>query len=525
MISFLNLNNPDAAVTNFLRSLGTSIEPKTIVGEFEKHPDYPSLLSISDVLTNFDIENTAFRIDFEELDTLPCPFIAHTTMNGGDFMVVYGFERDKIVVSDQKRSRYKMSFEEFKRIYAGVALVAEGKGSEPLRFVDRRIFTGLGILAVLAIVLIFNTSYFASLSWQSVALAFVKTAGLATSVLLLIQSIDDNNPLVQRLCQAGGKKSDCSAILSSKAARVFSWLSWSEVGFFYFAGTWLMTLFGGHSPLNWLLLLFFNVISLPYTFYSIYYQARVAKQWCVFCCTIQALLWLEFIPLLSSNLPINLNIPVNAGSIADILACLVSPILLWSVLKPLLLKVQQVGPLKQQLRKFKYNSDLFNKMLNDQPKYVQPDDSWSLVLGNAEASNCITMVTNPYCPPCAKTHKLLDQLLAENNNVQARIVFTANNTDKDIKTPVSRHMMALNDLPDKNIMKKALHDWYEEKQKNYEAWARLYPVELDPANFYKLDKQHDWCQMAEVKSTPTLLLNGHILPQAYQLPDLKYMLQ
>jgi len=33
------------------------------------------------------------------------------------------------------------------------------------------------------------------------------------------------------------------------------------------------------------------------------------------------------------------------------------------------------------------------------------------------------------------------------------------------------------------------------------------------------------CNIAEIKATPTLLLNGHILPDMYQLKDLKYMLQ
>jgi hypothetical protein len=31
--------------------------------------------------------------------------------------------------------------------------------------------------------------------------------------------------------------------------------------------------------------------------------------------------------------------------------------------------------------------------------------------------------------------------------------------------------------------------------------------------------------MAEVTATPTMLLNGYRLPNPYQLPDLKYMLE
>jgi predicted DsbA family dithiol-disulfide isomerase len=146
-------------------------------------------------------------------------------------------------------------------------------------------------------------------------------------------------------------------------------------------------------------------------------------------------------------------------------------------------------------------------------------------LGKLEANNIITMVTNPYCPPCAKTHKLLDEFLKERGNVQARIVFTANNTNNDIKTPVSRHLMALNELKDKTIVRKALHDWYEQKQKNYDAWAKAYPIKLNGTEYHKIDTQKAWCKMAEVTATPTMLLNGYRLPDLYQLTDLKYMLE
>src|SRR3569623_378588 len=179
------------------------------------------------------------------------------------------------------------------------------------------------------------------------------------------------------------------------------------------------------------------------------------------------------------------------------------PVALWIIIKPMILKLQQLQPLKKQLQKFKFNAAMFEKLLTDQPKYTIPDEGWSITLGNVEADNIVVMVSNPYCPPCAKTHALLDELLSQNPNVQARIVFTANNTEGDIKTAVSRHLMALNDLPDKNIVKKALHDWYDQTQKNYEAWAKVYPVKLDEEGFHKLDKQNAWCKMADIAGTPT----------------------
>ena len=61
MLTFNRHNNVDAVLIRLLKRLKINISSDTIITELEKHPDYPSLLSISDVLSNFDIENSAYR--------------------------------------------------------------------------------------------------------------------------------------------------------------------------------------------------------------------------------------------------------------------------------------------------------------------------------------------------------------------------------------------------------------------------------------------------------------------------------
>jgi len=533
MKSIKSLLYSKPALLKLLNHSGVRIDNDLLTDELEKHPDYPSLLAVCDVLTAFNIENSAFRVSYEELSGVPCPFLAHVNTDDGDLVEVTRMDGNNIYVSSEKWEKHKLSIEAFKKMFTGVVLtiepfeeqIAPKTFSNTLKAVKTPVAV-IGLALIFIAALTFHTGYFANLSWQVLSLTAVKSAGLITAILLLVQSIDSNNPLVQVLCQSGGK-TDCNAILSSKAATVFEGLTWSEVGFFYFAGTWLLLLLGGGSAPIWQALVVLNFVSLPYTVYSIYYQARIARQWCVLCCTVQALLWLEFIPFVTiiNNHSFAFGQGWDMAAITTLLICLFTPATLWILLKPLLLKIQQLQPLKQQLRKFKYNTELFNKMLTEQPKYALPDKEWSIVLGNAEADNVFTIVTNPYCQPCAKMHKLLEELLDQNGDIQARIVFTAKNNDKDRNTPISRHLMALNESCDQAIIKNALHDWYEQKQKNYEAWAKIYPVQLNEAEFYKLDKQKAWCSLAEVSGTPTLLLNGYRLPQLYQLPDLKYMLQ
>jgi len=520
--------NADAAVINLLKQLRVDINPQDVIEELEKHPDYPSLLAISDVLNWFKIDNAAYRIKADDLAEVPTPFIAHTNKND-DFVLVRKMEGDKVTLSDDRHENQTLPLEEFKKRFKGVVLTAEAPvtntkaiiQSWPDRLEPYKVPVAIGVLGVsFVLYAVYFSPLFLNLNWQMGLLALFKTAGLVTSVLLLVQSIDKNNPLVQTLCGGDGK-TNCNAILTSKAATVFKGLTWSEIGFFYFAGTWLVLLFGASSAAILQILAWLNIISLPYTIYSINYQARIAKQWCVLCTAVQVLLWLEFVPLITYR-----KRPTNflSKDLTSLLICLVLPIATWLLLKPLLLKGQQLKTLKQQTRKFKYNRELFETSLKEQPKYVLPDEDWSIVLGNVGANNIITMVSNPYCPPCSKTHQELEEWLNRFDNIQLRVIFTADNNDNDKKTPITRHLMALYEQNDKVVVKQALHDWYEQKQKNYEEWAKAYPVILNESKFNILEKQRDWCDVAEIKATPTLLVNGYRLPKAYRLHDIKYML-
>lgn len=460
------------------------------------------------------------------------PLIANKA--NSEFLVIKKIEDGHATVSDEKWHNKKLSLNELSAIYGGVALSAQSAFLEhaaQTKQTGSSIFKNsvfkLGIILLLLTALIISSGFLYPITWQRDLFMGFKTLGVITSILLLVQSIDSNNPLIQRLC-GGGRKTNCNAVLSSKAANIFEGLSWSEVGFFYFAGTWLLALFGGGSALTWKTLAVLNLLSLPYTFYSIYYQAIIAKQWCLLCCTVQVLLWLEFFtlsPISQQADNVTLFLFNDFRGLATTIFCLSFPVVLWLFVKPYLLQLQQMPALKGQVRKFKYNTELFKIMLSNQPRYVTPEKDWSIVLGNAEAGNVITMVSNPYCAPCGKMHNALDQLLSENDNLQARVVFTVSNTDEDIRTPVARHLMALNNLADKVLVKCALHDWYNQKQSNYEEWAKIYPAELKDTEFYKLDQQKEWCTLAAVTATPTMLLNGYRLPEIYQLTDLTYMLE
>ncbi|MDB5029327.1 vitamin K epoxide reductase family protein [Mucilaginibacter sp.] len=505
---------------------------QSVEEELARHPKYATLLAFSDLLNNWRIPNMAYKLTYEELlaAEVPVPFVAY--LNNAKFALITHITNNQVIISNDTWNRHKLGIDEFKALYGGSILVAEkdetsGEIDYPLK--QRReklnnIRTPLvvwGALIVLFAFVLLNPSYTLDFNWQVALLTLFKTTGVAASILLLIQSIDANNPLIQKLC-GGDNNKDCNAILSSKAAKITDELSWSEVGFFYFGGTLLTVLLNPDNNGTLQIIALINIISLPYTFYSIYYQWRIAGRWCVLCCTVQAILWFEFFALLP-YLQNGIQLP-GLQQWGNLFIGMAIPILSWIFIKPYLQLSKQIQPLKQQLRKFKYNTELFNKLLNEEEKYTLPAEEDSLVIGNREAKHVITMVSNPKCQPCSKAHKELDEWMASRDDIKLQVVFPASNNETDVRTKVALHIMALQASQDSVSLKHAVNDWYEHEQNDYDAWVKAYPVEKKIPYDQALEAQYEWCLRSEIKSTPTIFINGRKLPGIYQISDIKYFI-
>jgi protein-disulfide isomerase len=196
----------------------------------------------------------------------------------------------------------------------------------------------------------------------------------------------------------------------------------------------------------------------------------------------------------------------------------------WVIIKPYLLQINQMQPLKQQLGRFKFNTGLFTKMLNNETVYPLPAAADSLIIGNCDAEHIITMASNPYCQPCSKVHSALSEWLGNRNDIKLQLVFPTPDNEKDIRSRVASHFMTLQAQNNDTSLKNAIDDWYNQKHKNYESWTKRYPVSKQTTNIAALQKQREWCKLVEIKGTPTIFINGRRLPEPYQPEDIKYFI-
>jgi protein-disulfide isomerase len=530
MVSNKSLNNENIlnVVSQLLRQLKVTVSATTIQEKLEEHPEYPSLLAISDCLNDWNISTEAYQIPKADYDPndLKFPFIAHLDAFEGSYMLVHQVQNQVVSYSDEQNSFASLSETDFLNKWSGITLFAtatEKSGEANYRFkrvqetVDGVKVPLLIATLIIAVVLTFQQPISA---YHHYLTLLINGLGLALSIMLLIHSLDANNPFIQNLCSLG-HKNNCNAILRSKAAQVTPGLSWSEVGFFYFAGSFLTLIF---LPTTTSLLAILNILALPFTIYSISYQYK-NKNWCMICTGVQALLWIGFLVNISRANPFNyLILDLNTREVTGTIICFLLPVLGWLFFKPYLSKGVQYQLLKTQLQQFKFNSELFNKLLVGQPKFAVPDDLTSIVLGNPNAETTITMVSNPFCSPCAKAHETLHNWLEQRDDIKLKIIFTPTKHDDDEKNKVSKHVNALGLLKDSALVAVALNSWYQQSNKKYESWAQKYPVSFDEQLNIVTQKQKAWCKMAEITSTPTILVNGYKLPKQYQLDDIKYLL-
>jgi len=535
--------------------LQVKITRTTLTHELETHPDYPSLLSISDVLNNHGIENVAIQLDPSKLTEAPTPFITTIkTENNADelFSVVKEISANAVLLFDPLKHVWTtVSREVFLNIFSGTTLLVEADeraGETNYKEIatqerKRRITLQLSLFFLPGLALgsgILALMQNGGSSFLPFLFLMLTLIGVLLGVALIWHEVDQHNPLLSQICNAG-KKVNCNAILQSKASKIAG-ISWSAIGLSYFMGQLLLLLLTGITNTNTLFALsWISLMALPYIFYSLYYQYSVAKQWCVLCLCVQGVLLLQFLTVLAvGGLTSVTAVLHNLSWVLTILIAFISPLIAIVSLIPLLQKAKESKSSQNKLQQLKHNPQIFEALLGRQKAVTEPADGLGITLGNPAAKYKLIKVCNPYCGPCAKAHLPIEELLANNPDVQVQIIFTSTNKDEDYRTPPVKHLMAIAEQNDIELTKQALDDWYLAEKTDYAVFAAKYPMNgALKKQDAKIEAMSNWCHKTGISFTPTFFVslqaakNGelqtmesefHQLPEIYSVTDLKYFL-
>jgi uncharacterized membrane protein len=294
----------------------------------------------------------------------------------------------------------------------------------------------------------------------SIIFTLLTLFGCIVGGLLIWYELDQYNPILKQICSAG-KKANCGAILNSKASKIAG-ISWSTIGFTYFAGGLFTLLFAGITNAYALFILaWLNIFAIPYVFFSVYYQWHIAKQWCVLCLCVQGLLVLQLVTALIAewHTAISINAVISSEIITLILFAYTIPFIIVNLLLPAYRSAKESKRNKTELQRLKHNPEIFEALLSKQKAITESTEGLGIIIGNPKAPHKIIKVCSPYCGPCAKAHISMEELLHNNPDIQIQILFTETNNEGDIKAPLVKHLLAIAESGE-TITRQALDDWY-----------------------------------------------------------------
>ena len=379
----------------------------------------------------------------------------------------------------------------------------------------------IALLSVVGILVWFFIGIKAISDINSIAVAIVwlttSILGICVSVFLLWYEIDTYNPIVQQFCSSG-KKVNCNAVLGSKESKVlFGIFNWSEIGFAYFTACFFLLLIRGQEVSSILILGNLSILSIPVIVISIYYQAIQIKQFCLMCLLIQLLLTINvFATILTGYYSLSANIL----DIAIFVSFLGLSLWSWRMLKPIFLNSKQKISSQRNFNKLKNNPNVLLGLLQGSDPLINSTEGLGITVGKSDAPYKVIKVCNPYCPPCAAAHPVLEELVRR-NLVQLQIIFTSTAEIHNQRALPTRHLMALSEQNDEKLIHKALDDWYLPKEKDYKKYAQQYPLNGEIAQqTQKIKAMRDWCDIENITHTPTIYINGYQLPKEYFVNDL-----
>lgn len=481
-----------------------------------------SLTAISNILSLYKVELVcAFvenKCDF--LNTIDSLFVAETYQ--GNVCVVKS-EAGKVVFYNGKVLS-AIDVNEFVDKWTGLTLLVEKtqESKEPnykQNLLKHRLnqLINIGCVFSLAFLCIALCLSFVNRNINNIISLLINSVGVGVCLLLVSKQLDMNNRLAQKVCTAFSKQDGCKNLLDTSAAKIGGVISWSEIGLGFFL-TNLILLFVP-SLFSYVLLL--NCLALPFSFWSIGYQKFVAKQWCVLCLCSQAVLWLFCI----SNLN---HLCLYSGyytwdRIGVVIIVYIFIILFVNRLVQFITKQKELKYMYERRSRQSLDDRVFNIFLHQETYYKIDDNISSILFGNRNAKNVITIVTNPFCSHCAELHKDISEFdVLHTSDFCIQYVFNSYSSGKQI---IDKLLVSLyfNEGPDK--CSKIYEEWFLEGYRDPGKFMQRYTFESNenPEVENECRRHWEWFDENKIIKTPLILVNGYKLPLSYTFKDLLFI--
>lgn len=490
---------------------------------YNEHPYRYTLYGIQQMLSRYNIKTTTVRLkDKEYLSKIDTPFLAEAY---DDIVIVKRIAKSREIVYDWYGQEMSSNFDDFEKESTGVIMqiFPDESSKEPNYRIHKRTenigkaeYLCMGVFFLLLLSMI---GLDLGNSGSTISIAFVLTnmIGAAISYLIIRKTLNYDSVLADKICQMS-KVATCNDVLQSKAAKLFNRYGWGEIGFGYFA---ISAVSAFVRPNLTHVLSIYSILGMLFPFWSLWYQKFKAKHWCPLClCTLVVLAIQGIIGCYSlSNRSIHIDTETIQGLIMVGVAYALSIMAICKFVD-LLRSKNEAMQMKYKLAQIKYKPTIISALLSKEKSFDCSENTSHIVFGNKDANYKLTIMSNPYCQPCAEMHKYLQRLL----DAGCQIQYVFNYFSEEL-SDVNKLLIAAYFKYGAQKVWKVFSDWYAGGKVKQ---AKFFDKELDannPVVEEEFERHEKWIETTGFSATPTLLLNGKTLPSIYNVEDIAFMVE
>ena len=513
-----NAQNTRNIIVSFFKLYGIKYTNKYLDDLITRHPDQSSFWGIKDILCRYgiDCECVNFK-NVSDISQDTTPFIAKKQ---GEMLIVYEIKDESAIIVTATGDKVVITLSSFLDTWDGNALIidVENLPNEPnfsfhknQRLIQtiRRVCFCCAVLFLIATVLATLPIQFAFTSITLLVIANI--GGLIISVLLLCKSHRISHSIVDFLCQNDKATVDCNRVIHSNGATFFKLCDLSELCCSFFAVNSLFLLASSDFIHD---IAIFISIAVPVTVWSIYYQNIRIKTWCPLCLSVSIIIWISAITIYVSQLYEHINIYSCLVLCASYLVMLEIAHKVGTMLD----SHQTLVKISREYNYLKYNSSIFDFILNKSPRCdTHSITAGGLYFGNKDAKINITIISNPFCNPCAQMHKRLSEI--KNSNVRFQYIFT--NFSKEMES-VNKYLIGFYNKYGEEPTWNVLDKWFSSEVKDISFFDFIdfdYNTEKIMTDIHK---SREWLKSHPFMKTPTVLINGREVVWPYEIEDYTY---
>jgi hypothetical protein len=521
----------EQSIISFLKELQVRVDDQELIQLLHSHPDYPSLVSVTDVLHILGVDNTVAEFSEGDVSALPFPYLLHLKQHGLNELTLISKSAD-LVGNIKPEAGWSGIIIQAHGLLRPIATQIRSRFERAIKL--RRV---IQLLFILTCVLLMQIAWAFS-SWEEVVIYIAALTGLVVGGVFLAKEFGISPKLVDDFCgggshHAGSTQSGCNEVLAADPIRVFGLFTLTDAVTSYFLWQVIsLVIVALHIPASsevYNSLILISFLGIPIIIFSLYQQYIVAKAWCRLCLLVDAILLIQagIAAYIVANglisLTNNILIPgLNLG------LGLVASVCLTLLIRQAGVKQRALLDSEAALRRSKGTTSLLVNNLYQQPQVDSSDFEQELVLGSDNAAVDLIIASNLYCIPCKKEHEQVIALLSLYPNllrVRYRLILSGNDLGRFPTTNQYLLQYWLTHIwkqPDeRSRTAHLLNEWYEDR--DFEHFKSSHPTDF--TGDYSLStrmatKHFQWAKQNKIMRTPSIYLNGYLLPSSYQLADL-----